>query len=775
MNLFISIICAFMMIFSGYSLAEDEFLMPDKAFALDHVEVKDKHLLVHWKIADNYYLYKNKISFYSDNKKIKVGQWILPDGELKNDEFFGEIEIYKKELTAQVPISSSIVNKKISITAKTQGCAEAGICYPPLRQQVNFSLTEQEITAENKTKNQATSNENNLATPASFLSDIVNKQESAADINDDEDEFLPAEKAFKISVDKNEQGKLIANWVIAPGYYLYQDRFKFETIPNIKKALGKINYPKAKTKSDDILGTYQTYDKQLSLELPLQSPISQEKELQLKITYQGCADAGLCYPPMHEIVNVDPSLLMFNTKAEQAATMTQVSTNASSNEQLSEQDELANILDKQNVFWVLLIFFGLGLALAFTPCVFPMIPILSGIIAGQGDNITTRKAFTMSVLYVLAMSVTYTFAGVVAGMSGENIQIWFQNPWVLSVFAGIFVLLALSMFGFYELQLPSAIQSKITEFSNKQSGGQYTGVIIMGFLSALIVGPCVAPPLMGVLIYISQTGDPFLGGAALFMMSLGMGVPLIAIGTSAGKFLPRAGGWMDSVKVFFGIMMLGLAVWMLERVLSATIIMGLWALILVYSSIYLGALTPITETTTGWGRFRKSTGIILLIYGGILIIGASKGNDSIFEPLKDKTMYVAGTNASNAPEHADFKTVVTNEALDTLLSQAKSSGKVAMIDYYADWCISCKELEKFTFSDPEVIKTLNDLVLIQADVTVDNDETRQLMKRFKIIGPPAILFFDLEGQELKHFRLVGYKNAQEFKQHVDKVLSSLSR
>ena len=330
------------------------------------------------------------------------------------------------------------------------------------------------------------------------------------------------------------------------------------------------------------------------------------------------------------------------------------------------------------------------------------------------------------------------------------------------------------MFGFYEIQLPSSLQSKMTEISNNQKGGQYSGVIVMGFLSALIVGPCVAPPLMGVLIYISQTGDPYLGGAALFLLSMGMGLPLIAVGTSAGKFLPRAGGWMDSVKVFFGILMLALAVWMLERVLSPSIIMVLWALLLIYSAVYLGALTPITDSTTGWGRFRKASGLVLLLYGAILIIGASKGNDSVFTPLKDNLIYSNASSSGTVSQnnHLNFDTIVTNKALDDKLATAKASAKFAMIDYYADWCISCKELEKYTFTDAAVIDTLKDVVLIQADVTGDNEETEQLMKRYSIIGPPAILFFSPGGQELKQFRLVGYKNAEQFKQHLDKVLAS---
>ncbi|MBF0264003.1 MAG: protein-disulfide reductase DsbD [Gammaproteobacteria bacterium] len=764
------------LMFSGNVHCEEEFLKPEEAFKLSSVKVlsvpgEEKLLQVKWKIADKYYLYKSKVSFYSNNEEIQVGELELPSGEIKNDEFFGRIEVYKKSLTALVRITTAL-SGDLSIMAKTQGCAEAGLCYPPLRQKISFSL------AASVAKKESVKTEKSELLPELLTSNSASSAKSVfqalEQTTEQDDEFLPPEKAFQVEVAKNEQGKLVATWTIAPGYYLYQDKFKFETIPAVDNAFAAINFPPAKTKTDDILGTYKVYAKQVAIEIPLTAKIENKKDLQLKITYQGCAEAGLCYPLMKKTIDLNPADLKLADSSEGVEQTNVAAQGVSESEQLmSEQDQLASILDKGNVFWTLLIFFGLGLALAFTPCVFPMIPILSGIIAGQGDDITTRKAFTMSTLYVLAMAVTYTIAGVIAGMSGENIQIWFQTPWVLGVFAGIFVLLALSMFGFYEIQLPSSIQSKMTEISNNQKGGKYSGVIVMGFLSALIVGPCVAPPLMGVLIYISQTGDPYLGGAALFLMSLGMGLPLIAIGTSAGKFLPKAGGWMDSVKVFFGIMMLALAVWMLERVLAPGLIMVLWALLLIFSAVYLGALTPITDSTSGWARFRKASGLVLLLYGVILIVGAAKGNESVFTPLKDKMIYgVAGQQANASPEHLNFDTVVTNKALDDKLTEAKNAGRYAMLDYYADWCISCKELEKYTFTDQIVIDTLKNVTLLQANVTVDNDETSQLMKRFSIIGPPAILFFAPNGKEMKRFRLVGYKNAEQFKAHIDKVLSS---
>ena len=755
----------FYSLLSGIAHAEEDFLKPEKAFELIDTQVKTdpdgkSFIQANWKVADGYYLYKNKISFSTNNEDIKLGKPVLPAGKIKNDEFFGKIEVYKKHLKVKIPVTSQITGKELSITAKTQGCAEAGICYPPLRQTINFTLPE----------NTASSKQASAPNPASILASIADNTTAPSFSNTDsgEEEFADPEKAFKLNIATNSQGQVIATWDIMEGYYLYKDKFKFATVPTDPQQMGTINFPKAKQKSDEFLGGYEVYDKQVAIQIPLKSPANKNKTIDVKIQYQGCAAAGICYPLQKKTILVNTQDIKFDTATVSTETAQITSENAPEKAvQLSEQDALADYLSKGNNFLILLTFFGLGLALAFTPCVFPMIPILSGIIAGQGEKVDARKAFMISVVYVLAMAVTYTIAGVFAGMSGENIQIWFQNPWILSSFALIFVLLALSMFGFYELQLPSSLQSKITELSNKQKGGNYTGVIIMGFLSALIVGPCVAPPLMGALIYISQTGDPFLGGGALFFMSLGMGLPLILIGTSAGKFLPRAGVWMDAVKAGFGVMMLGIAIWMLERVLPGVIILWLWALLFIFSAVYIGALTPIHDNTTGWARFRKALGLVMLIYGAILIIAASAGSSDIMQPLKGLSSGNGGT-ANKTVQHLKFKKVTSIEQLDSELAKAKQNGKNVMIDYYADWCISCAELEKYTFSDAKVIESLNDFILLQADVTDDNEDSKKLLKTYQLIGPPAILFFNQQGQELRHFRLVGYKEASQFIEHINK-------
>jgi thiol:disulfide interchange protein DsbD len=430
---------------------------------------------------------------------------------------------------------------------------------------------------------------------------------------------------------------------------------------------------------------------------------------------------------------------------------------------------MSNALRSGNTLLTLAIFFGAGLLLAFTPCVFPMIPILSGIIVGQGEDITTRKAFYLSLVYVLAMALTYTVVGILVGLSGENIQAWFQNPWIIGSFAIIFVALSFSMFGFYELKMPASIQSKITNMSNSQQGGNIIGVSIMGFLSALIVGPCVTAPLVGALIYIAETGDAVLGGMALFSLSMGMGAPLLVIGASAGKFLPKAGAWMDAVKAVFGVLLLGLAIWLLERVAPAAFTMALWSALIIVSAIYMGAVDSLGDSSNGWKKLWKGLGVLLLIYGIIILLGLASGNRNVFQPLKG---LASSSNAtSQQAEHLTFTQIKGVDGLNAELAKAKKAGKTVMLDFYADWCVSCKEMEHFTFSDPSVLKALRNVVLLQADVTPNDDKDTELYKHFGIIGPPSIMFFGVDGVERKNYRVIGYMKADEFAQHIKRAFN----
>ena len=470
----------------------------------------------------------------------------------------------------------------------------------------------------------------------------------------------------------------------------------------------------------------------------------------LLASYQGCSEKGICYPPIRKTFD----LALPAADAAPAAPPTNAAPAGD-----SETSRVAALLKGGNFWLIVAGFFGFGMLLALTPCVFPMIPILSGIIVGQGHHLTKSRAFALSLAYVLGMAIAYAAAGVAAGLSGTLLSNALQNPWVLGAFALLFVGLAFSMFGFYELQMPSFLQSRFTDASNRMKGGHIAGVFAMGTLSALIVGPCVAAPLAGALAYIGLTRNVWLGGTALFAMALGMGMPLLAVGLSAGALLPRAGGWMEAVKAFFGVLLLGVAIWLISPVIPAVANMLLWAALLIVSAIYLHALDPLPHPAKGWAKFWKGVGVVALIAGVSLLIGALSGSRDILQPLSG--LRVAGTGgtvgAAEAPR-LHFQKVADLADLDRRVRAA--GAKQVMLDFYADWCVSCKELERFTFGDAKVMDRLRNLVLLRADVTASNDADSALLKKFGLFGPPGIIFLASSGEEKG--RIVGNKGPAEF-------------
>ena len=575
-----------------------------------------------------------------------------------------------------------------------------------------------------------------------------------------QDDILEVDDAFQLSTGI-EGNRFVARWEIAKGHYLYQD--KMEIIPsNERIETLPLQLSPGEEKQDPIFNKLlHVYHDAAEVSLPIANT-NGAKEAVFKVKYQGCSEiSGICYPPQSREISVRLPEIVASANAAQ--------TEAGDADVVSEQDRIANTLRQGDTWVTLLVFYGAGLLLALTPCVFPMIPILMGIIVGQGENQTVRSSFILSLVYVLAMALTYTVVGILVGLSGENIQAWFQNPWIISTFVAIFIALSFSMFGFYELQMPASIQSKITQISNSQQGGTLTGVAIMGFLSALIVGPCVTAPLVGALIYIAETGDAALGGFALFSLSMGMGTPLLAIGASAGKVLPKAGPWMDAVKAVFGVMLLGLGIWMLERVAPAAFTMALWAALLIVSAVYMGAIDPLPAEASGWRKLWKGSGLLLLVYGIVLIIGLASGGRDVFHPLKG--IAFSGGSGSEQAAHLAFKQIKGVDGLNSALAEARSQGKTAMLDFYADWCVSCKEMEALTFTDPGVQQALANTVLLQADVTPNDEQDKTLYKHFGIIGPPSIMFFDKNGNERKNFRVVGFVPADEFSAHVQQALN----
>jgi len=582
------------------------------------------------------------------------------------------------------------------------------------------------------------------------------------------DDPLHPDEAFVFSHLSPQQDAIELQWDIAEAHYLYRNKFKFELDEGATNlTLGAPELPPGETKEDQFFGTLQVFHNTQIIRIPLIRATNDASSGTLKVRYQGCAERGICYPPVNKKVPIDlPAITATATKAAPTPAAGAAPTTTAA-PKLSEQDQIAASLSEGNYLLTLISFFGFGLLLAFTPCIFPMIPILSGIIVGQGESITTRRAFTMSLVYVLAMALTYTAAGVLAGLFGENLQAAFQNPWILGTFSLIFVLLALSMFGFYELQMPAGLQGKLAEASNRQKGGSLTGVAIMGLLSALIVGPCVAAPLAGALIYIGQTGDAVLGGLALFALSIGMGLPLLAIGTSAGKLLPKAGAWMDAIKSVFGVLLLAVAVWMLERIVPTSVNMLLWAALLIIPSIYMGAIDPLPSPASGWKKLWKGIGLLMLIYGTLLIIGVASGGKDLFQPLKG----IGGSSgAAMQEQHLTFRQIKGIEGLEQALAEAKRNNQPVFLDFYADWCISCKEYEALTFTDPTVQQALAPAMLLQADVTPNDNQDQALMKKLGIFGPPALLFFDRSGNEVAAARLVQFMEAEAFAQHVQGAL-----
>lgn len=586
-------------------------------------------------------------------------------------------------------------------------------------------------------------------------------------LGDDSNDILSPDDAFKLDTSISNN-KLLANWVIADGHYLYRDKFKLSLIDANGVESGAFELPAGEMKNDEFFGKIYVFHHQANASLAVINNTTKEQKVTFKVRYQGCSElSGICYPPITKKI---PFVIPISSA--EAATLEPAQSNnddtANNETYVSEQDEIANLLKSGSVWLSLVTLFGIGLLLAFTPCVFPMIPILSSIIVGQGEKVSTSRSFSLSVAYVLGMAAINTAAGVGAALTGESLAVLLQTPWVLISFAGVFVALSFAMFGFYELQMPSFIQNRLTAFSNNQKSGSISGAVVMGLLSAVIVGPCVAAPMFGVLLFISQTGDPYFGGLALFALSLGMGAPLIAIGTSAGKLLPRAGAWMDTVKAFFGVTLLAVAIWMLERVIPAPVSMSLWALLLIISAIYIGATNTIEHGISGWTKLWKGLGIFLLAYGLLILVGVAAGGKDVFQPLKGIAVASSATGMQQSA-HLQFKQIKGVDGLNKAIAEAKAQGKPVMLDFYADWCVSCKEMEALTFNDTAVQKKLENFVLLQADVTPNDELDKELYEHFKIIGPPAIMFYGTDGQEHNSLRVVGYMPAADFISVIDRI------
>lgn len=581
------------------------------------------------------------------------------------------------------------------------------------------------------------------------------------------DDLLEVDKAFRFSARALDDKTLEVRYDIADGYYMYRDKFKFALEPDGAKP-GAPQFPPGKVKKDEFFGDVETYRKGVAIRLPFEASPGLDA-VTVKATSQGCADVGVCYPPNPQSIKVvlagftpaagaSPLAALRGGEAPQIDAAQSAPAAASGGD---ESSRIAGLLGHASFWLVIATFFGSGILLALTPCVFPMYPILSGIIVGHGHHIGKGRAFVLSMAYVLGMAATYAAAGVAAGLSGSLLSAALQNIWVLGGFAFVFVLLSLSMFGFYELQLPAFLQSKVSEGTNRQKGGSLHGVAAMGALSAVIVGPCVAAPLAGALLYIAQTKDALLGGTALFFMALGKGVPLVAVGVSTRHLLPHAGPWMDAVKKFFGVMLLALAIWLVSPVIPAMAHLLAWGALFILCAMYLRAIDPLPANARNWTRFWKGVGIVLLLAGTTLIVGALGGSRDPLQPLG----FLRAASAA-AEQHVKFERVKTVAELDARLASARQP---VLLDFYADWCVSCKEMERYTFSDPRVAAQMGRMTLLQVDVTANTDADKALLQRFSLFGPPGIVFFDRNGKEIHGQRVVGYLPADKFLKALDVV------
>ncbi|WP_226827275.1 MULTISPECIES: protein-disulfide reductase DsbD [Acidithiobacillaceae] len=587
--------------------------------------------------------------------------------------------------------------------------------------------------------------------------------------------FLAPSSAFRFKAQMAPNNVLILQWIAAPKYHLYRNRIKVHVAPSSAR-LGHYTLPPGKPMHIPGVGTLAVYEGDTTtVHVPVHFQGAPPKHIRVTSSFQGCANAGVCYPMETKTYTLTPTASMSSAIAAATASNAQrqlpLSSAAPTKPSLAsgQYSQFTSGLLGNHTLLTLLLFFVAGLGLAFTPCIFPMIPILSSLVVGHADPLMTRRqsrwhAFSISLVYVIGMSLTYAIAGVIAAVTGSYLQAFFQNPWVLGSFSVLFVLLALSMFGFYELQMPSAIQSRLSRYGR---GGHFTGVFIMGILSALIVGPCVAAPLAGALLFIAHTGNIFLGGLALFLLALGMGVPLLIIGTSTGHFLPKAGAWMDGVKAIFGVVLLGVAIWFLTRIVPGPIALALWAALAIVSSVYLGVFTvrP-APSNAGWSFLRQGLGVVLLVYGVALALGALGGGTQVLEPLAPYTGRTIGLSAAQTPATPQFTLVRSLPQLQAALAADK--GHPILVDFWAKWCVECQRMDVETYDNPRVEKALRSLSLIRVDVTASNEASADLLHHFQLFGPPAVMLVNPQGHLVAQYE--GYEGPSTLLRHLHEKL-----
>ncbi len=757
------------------TLLADDFLPARSAYKVA-TAIEAGRLVVRFDIAPGYYLYRDRLAFETSTPGVLLGEPALPVGLDHEDEFFGRQVIYRAVAQAGIPVTFGGTPRDFELRVKLQGCADGGLCYPPQnwpmpvswpagmapssRAGMAAAAAAAEPRADAATGSKA-------ATPAPRREDRFSLKALLGGSGAKSDaDFLRPDQAFVFAARSVARDRIELRWDIADDYYLYRDKVAVRTVA-ADVQLGKPSIPGGEKKVDEYFGEQVVFHGEMRAQLPVAAAAGVDS-VPLEVTYQGCADGGLCYPPIRKSITV--SLASTAAVAGPAA-----GDDATGGSFRSEQDRFSDLVRGGSLLAIVGLFFVSGLGLALTPCVWPMVPILSGIIvgAGSGQPVSRSRAFSLSMAYVLGMAATYAIAGGAFALAGQQAQAFFQKPWMIVLFAGLFVWLALGMFGVFTLQAPAWLQDRVNRLSGRQRQGTLLGTAVVGALSSLIVTACVAPPLVGSLAVISQTGDVVRGGLALFALGLGMGAPLLLVGASAGEFLPKAGPWMETVKHFFGLLMLGVAVWMLGRILPGPVTLALWAVLAFVAGCWLAMQAP-HGGRQALTRARRGLGVLAMFYGVALLVGALSGRHDPLQPLAGPGGH---GDATTAGSHAaiPFVRIKTTADLDRRIADAQKARRTVLLDFYADWCVSCKEMEKYTFLDDTVRTALADTVLLQADVTANDPADQALMQRFGILGPPSILFFDHAGRERTDYRVVGFKDAGDFAPHVRAAFAAADR
>ncbi len=754
--------------------AQEDFLRPEQAFQVQARLGEDgRTVVMDWTIAKGYYLYQNKFRVTPTDPRVTLGELTTSEPETKNDPIFGQVPVYHRSARVETPVTAFPDDlDHLALKLRYQGCAEHGICYPPQIHEVSLPAPRLPGTPAEPLASPA-------SPPPSGALDQLDALSNELGLGALEDDILPVDQAFRVAADSPDGKTLVVRWQIADGTYLYQDKLKVRVGGNGVR-LGEYELPPADIKQDSIkpdgsIGDVPVYHKAVELHIPLIRDNPAETEIEVLTAYQGCADRGICYPPQKKTLRVllpaidDSDAQPVTSALPEPTTASRVTPPQSRDVAVTtatppsiprnEQDALLDRLHGSGFGFGLLLSLGFGLLVAFTACMYPMIPILTSLIMGQGDKVTPFRAFELSLAYTQGIALTYGVLGIAMALVGKSlgIQSALQTPWVLVPSILLFVALALSMFGFFQIQVPAAIQSRLNNLSNQQKGGSVVGVGLMGVVSALIVGPCGGPVLLAMLAFAASSDSLLHGFLIMWLFGTGMGLPLLVMGAGGGALMPKAGTWMDTVKASGGVIMLALALSFLERMsptyIPTSAIMLLWGALLIVTAVYMGALRQLPEGTSGWYRLWKGLGLVLLIYGATFIIGVAAGGRDTTQPLRG--LFTGSGAGPTAPAHLAFKRIHGWDELQAELAAAQAAGKPVMLDFYADWCTYCKVMEKELFPDPRVQQALAGFVLLQADITRQDEQDRELTDRLNLPAPPALFFWDPSGRLRPELRLVG--------------------